>query len=61
MATVGFVVANAAPEDRGQWLLRETAAGESRTIKVNPFVMGRLAPSGMGNACTTEGPTAYDV
>ena len=45
--------ANAAPEDRGQWLLRETAAGESRTIKVNPFVMGRLSPEGMGANCTS--------
>lgn len=49
----------AAPEDRGQWLLNETAAGNSRTIKVNPFVMGRLAPSGMGADCTTEGPTTW--
>ena len=48
-----------APEDRGQWLLRETAAGDSRTIKVNPFVMGRLAPSGMGRSCVTEGPAAW--
>ncbi len=51
--------ANVAPEDRGQWLLDETTAGRSRTIKVNPFVMGRLAPSGMGASCTTEGPTAW--
>ena len=51
--------ANVAPEDRGQWLLDETAGGPSRTIKVNPFVMGRLPPSGMGASCKTEGPTAW--
>jgi signal peptidase I len=50
---------NVAPEDRGQWLLHETSAGNSRTIKVNPFVMGRLAPSGMGSACAVESPTAW--
>ena len=51
--------ANVPPEDRGQWLLDETAAGNSRQIKVNPFVMGRLAPSGMGQSCVAEGPTAW--
>jgi signal peptidase I len=51
--------ANAKPEDRGQWLLRETAAGESRTIKVNPFVMGRLSPDGMGASCKVQGATAW--
>jgi signal peptidase I len=50
---------NVAPEDRGQWLLHETSAGNSRTIKVNPFVMGRLAPSGMGSACAVESATAW--
>jgi signal peptidase I len=50
---------NVAPEDQGQWLLDETAAGNSRQIKVNPFVMGRLAPSGMGPSCVTEGSTAW--
>jgi signal peptidase I len=53
------VGANVAPEDRGQWLLDETAAGDSRTIKVNPFVMGRLAPTGMGASCTIEGAAAW--
>jgi signal peptidase I len=52
--------AHVAPEDRGQWLLDETAAGNSRTIKVNPFVMGRLAPTGMGRNCTVEGPAAWE-
>ena len=51
--------ANVAPEDRGQWLLNETAAGNSRTVKVNPFVMGRLAPSGMGTSCVTETASAW--
>jgi len=51
--------ASAAPEDRGQWLLRETAAGGSRTIKVNPFVMGRLSPEGMGSSCTVQSATAW--
>jgi signal peptidase I len=51
--------ANVAPEDRGQWLLDETTAGNSHTIKVNPFVMGRLAPSGMGVNCQVEGATAW--
>ena len=53
------VGAQVAPEDRGQWLLNETSGGSSRTVKVNPFVMGRLAPSGMGAACVTETPTAW--
>jgi signal peptidase I len=47
------------PEDRGQWLMHEKVAGNARTIKVNPFVMGRLAPSGMGADCIVEGPTAW--
>ena len=47
------------PEDRGQWLLHETVAGKDRTIKVNPFVMGRLAPSGMGSNCEVERPGAW--
>jgi signal peptidase I len=49
----------AAPEDRGQWLLRETAAGNSRTIKVNPFVMGRLRTDGMAEHCTEQGDNAW--
>jgi signal peptidase I len=51
--------ADVVPEDRGQWLLRETAAGASRTIKVNPFVMGREPPSGMGGHCTVLGQSAW--
>ena len=54
------VGANVAPEDRGQWLIDETSGGRSRMIKVNPFVMGRLAPSGMGKSCVTEAPAAWE-
>lgn len=53
--------ADVRPEDRGQWLIRESgAAGEKRhTIKVNPFIRGQLAPTGMGANCSTQGPTAW--
>ena len=51
--------AQVAPEDRGQWLLRETVAGNSRTIKVNPFVMGRLPTDGMAEHCKAQGPTEW--
>jgi signal peptidase I len=48
-----------APEDRGQWLLRETVAGSSRTVKVNPFMQGRLAVDGMATQCTVQRPGAW--
>ena len=48
-----------AAEDRGQWLLRETAEGRSRTIKVNPFVMGRLGADGMAAHCSTARAGAW--
>ena len=48
-----------APEDRGQWLLRETVAGSSRTVKVNPFLQGRLAVDGMAGQCTVQRPGAW--
>lgn len=51
--------AGVAPEDRGQWLIRETVAGDSRTVKVNPFVRGELAPTGMGPSCSTQGRTSW--
>jgi signal peptidase I len=51
--------ARVAPEDRGQWLLHESTAGNDRTIKVNPFVMGRLSPAGMGANCTVQGDAAW--
>ena len=31
-----------AAEDRGQWLVRESAEAPARTLKINPFVQGRL-------------------
>lgn len=51
--------AQVAPEDQGQWLLRETVAGNSRTIKVNPFVMGRLPADGMAEHCKAQGATEW--
>ena len=51
--------ANVVPEDRGQWLLHETTAGNTRTIKVNPFVMGRLSPNGMGANCSSESAAVW--
>ena len=51
--------AGVAVEDRGQWLLRETAQGRSRTIKVNPFVMGRAGVAGMAEHCTSPRPGAW--
>jgi signal peptidase I len=48
------------PEDRGNWLLHETAAGNTRTIKVNPFVMGsRTPPAGMGANCSIQSPSEW--
>ena len=51
--------ADVASEDRGQWLLRETAQGRSRTIKVNPFVMGRAGVAGMAGQCSSARPGAW--
>lgn len=49
-----------APEDRGEWLLRETSGGNSHTIKVNPFVMGsRTQPVGMGQHCAVASVTEW--
>ena len=48
-----------ADEDRGQWLLRETTEGSSRTIKVNPFMMGRLGVAGMAEHCTSARAGAW--
>ena len=46
-------------EDRGQWLLRETVEGNSRTIKVNPFVLGREPIAGIAAHCTVERAGAW--
>jgi len=47
------------PEDIGHWMLRETAAGHSRTVKVNPFLQGRLPVDGLGAACTASAAGAW--
>ncbi|MDH5539833.1 MAG: signal peptidase I, partial [Rhizobacter sp.] len=47
------------PEDRGHWLLRETVAGRSYTVKVNPFVQGRLPIGGLLPDCETSRPGAW--
>jgi signal peptidase I len=53
-------VGDEAPEDRGQWLLKETVAGHSRTVKVNPFVQGRLPLDGLGSPyCEMPRPGAW--
>jgi signal peptidase I len=48
-----------APEDRGQWLLRETVGGRSHEVKVNPFMQGRLAVDGMAGHCRVERAGAW--
>ncbi len=47
------------PEDAGHWMLRETAAGHSRTVKVNPFLQGRLPVDGLGAACNAPRAGAW--
>ena len=47
-------------EDRGQWQLRESAAGNTRTIKVNPFVLGREPIDGIAAHCTVERQGAWE-
>lgn len=47
-------------EDRGQWQLRESTAGNTRTIKVNPFVLGREPIGGIAAHCTVERPGAWE-
>jgi signal peptidase I len=54
-----------AVEDRGQWLVRETAAAGSRTLKINPFMQGRLTPLNMADAglashCRSEHEGAWE-
>jgi signal peptidase I len=53
------VGAEVAAEDRGQWLLRETLDGDSHTIKLNPFVQGRLPLPGIASQCTIIRPGAW--
>ena len=51
--------ADVAPEDRGQWLLRETVEGHSRTVKVNPFMQGRLPLEGLAADCSVQRAGAW--
>lgn len=37
------------PEDRGQWMVLESAAAPERVLKINPFILGR-APLNLGDA-----------
>lgn len=46
-------------EDRGQWLLRETVEGRSRTIKVNPFVQGRMPLGAVAPHCSSPRAGAW--
>jgi signal peptidase I len=54
-----------ADEDRGQWLVREKAADKDHTLKINPFVQGRMTPLNMSDAglaahCSSERSGAWD-
>ena len=51
--------AGVAQEDIGHWMLRETVAGHSRTVKVNPFLQGRLPVDGLGEHCTVQRAGAW--
>jgi signal peptidase I len=46
-------------EDMGHWTLRETAAGHSRSIKINPFLQGRLPVEGLGAHCASARAGAW--
>jgi len=48
-----------APEDLGQWLVRETVAGNTREIKVNPFMLGREPIGGIAAHCRVERAGAW--
>ena len=54
-----------ADEDQGQWLVREKASGESHTLKINPFMQGRLTPlnmadPGLAKHCKSERAGAWE-
>jgi signal peptidase I len=49
----------AAAEDRGQWLLRESVGGHEHEIKVNPFLQGRLPIDGLAAHCTQQRAGAW--
>ena len=51
-------------EDRGQWLVRETAGGAPHELKINPFVQGRMPmpnmqATGVAQNCRIERPAAW--
>jgi signal peptidase I len=53
-----------ASEDRGQWLVRETAGSAQRTLKINPFAQGRMTPlnlrdPGLAAHCQSERSGAW--
>jgi signal peptidase I len=48
-----------APEDRGQWLVRETIGSNTHTIKLNPFVLGREPLKALASRCEVERPGAW--
>jgi signal peptidase I len=52
------------PEDRGQWLLRETVQEHQHVVKLNPFLQGRmglnLTDPGLARQCQVEGPGVWD-
>jgi len=47
------------PEDRGQWLLRETVGERSHQVKVNPFLQGRMPVSGIAEHCRVQRAGAW--
>jgi signal peptidase I len=61
---VQMVDAGKAEEDRGQWMVRETAAASSRTVKINPFLQGRLPlnlqDGGLATHCQSERAGAWE-
>lgn len=48
------------PEDRGQWLLRETLGTTSHQVKINPFLQGRMAVDGIAQQCRVQRAGAWD-
>jgi signal peptidase I len=56
---------SAADEDRGQWMVRENGSAKSRTLKIDPFVRGRMTPlnladPGLAANCKSERAGAWD-
>jgi signal peptidase I len=52
------------PEDRGQWLLRETVQERQRVVKLNPFLQGRLSldltDPGLARQCRIDAPGVWE-